>query len=168
MNDSAWAYHNKPDISGGKDEWLTPPGIVEALGPFDLDPCAPINRPWPTAINHYTVEDNGLSKKWIGRVWCNPPYNKVKQWMAKCKEHGNCIALIYARTETNTWFDSIWYNADAILFIKGRLTFHHVDGSKPKLNSGGPSCLIAYGSNNVEKLSEAVRLSRINGKLIYL
>lgn len=23
------------------DEWLTPPEIVEALGPFDLDPCSP-------------------------------------------------------------------------------------------------------------------------------
>jgi len=32
-----------------KDEWLTPPDIIKALGPFDLDPCAPIVRPWPTA-----------------------------------------------------------------------------------------------------------------------
>lgn len=23
------------------DEWLTPPEIVRALGPFDLDPCSP-------------------------------------------------------------------------------------------------------------------------------
>jgi len=28
-----------------KDEWLTPPYIIKALGEFDLDPCAPINRP---------------------------------------------------------------------------------------------------------------------------
>lgn len=30
-----------------KDEWLTPPEIIQALGgpeSFDLDPCAPINR----------------------------------------------------------------------------------------------------------------------------
>jgi hypothetical protein len=31
------------------DEWLTPPGILKALGQFDLDPCAPVNRPWDTA-----------------------------------------------------------------------------------------------------------------------
>jgi len=24
----------------GKDEWITPPSIVENLGPFDLDPCS--------------------------------------------------------------------------------------------------------------------------------
>lgn len=27
------------------DEWLTPKYIIDALGPFDLDPCAPIQRP---------------------------------------------------------------------------------------------------------------------------
>ena len=32
--------------STGKNEWLTPPHILRRLGPFDLDPCAPINRPW--------------------------------------------------------------------------------------------------------------------------
>lgn len=29
-----------------KEEWLTPPYILEALGGFDLDPCAPEFRPW--------------------------------------------------------------------------------------------------------------------------
>lgn len=31
------------------DEWLTPLPIIEALEVFDLDPCAPIVRPWATA-----------------------------------------------------------------------------------------------------------------------
>lgn len=45
----------------GKNEWLTPPDIIKALGPFDLDPCTPAAqfRPWPTAVNHYSFEDNG-------------------------------------------------------------------------------------------------------------
>ena len=30
---------------GGTVEWLTPPKILDALGPFDLDPCAPVVRP---------------------------------------------------------------------------------------------------------------------------
>jgi hypothetical protein len=58
------------------DEWLTPPEILRALGPFDLDPCAPIARPWETAAAHYTAEDDGLSKPWAGRVWCNPPFGR--------------------------------------------------------------------------------------------
>ncbi|MFB5758983.1 DNA N-6-adenine-methyltransferase [Paenibacillus medicaginis] len=59
-----------------KDEWLTPPEIIKGLGEFDLDPCVPINRPWDTAKNHYTIEDNGLKKKWFGKVWMNPPYGE--------------------------------------------------------------------------------------------
>src|SRR5690606_9975155 len=46
----------------GKDEWLTPPEVLRALGRFDLDPCAPINRPWDMARRHYTILDNGLTK----------------------------------------------------------------------------------------------------------
>lgn len=59
--------------NGGHDEWLTPPEILRALGEFDLDPCAPVVRPWETAARHYTVQDDGLALPWEGRVWCNPP-----------------------------------------------------------------------------------------------
>ena len=56
------------------DEWLTPPEILRPLGAFDLDPCAPIMRPWDTAAKHLNVNDDGLSQPWHGRVWCNPPF----------------------------------------------------------------------------------------------
>ena len=36
------------------DEWYTPKWIVDALGSFDLDPCAPENRLWNTAKRHIT------------------------------------------------------------------------------------------------------------------
>ena len=77
-----------------KDEWLTPPEIIKALGgpkSFDLDPCAPIKRPWDMAKEHYTIADNGLLKPWHGRVWFNPPYGGpaiVGPWMRRMVEHG--------------------------------------------------------------------------------
>ena len=55
--------------NGGHDEWLTPPEILRALGAFDLDPCAPVVRPWETAAHHYTAQDDGLALPWFGRVW---------------------------------------------------------------------------------------------------
>jgi len=58
----------------GKGEWLAPPEIIRALGDFDLDSCAPMIRPWDMANTHYTGKDDGLSKPWFGRTWCNPPY----------------------------------------------------------------------------------------------
>ena len=136
------------------DEWLTPPEILKALGPFDLDPCAPKNRPWDMADNHYT--DFGLMKPWFGRVWMNPPYGQqTSQWLNKLASHGNGIALIFARTETEMFFSQVWEKAAAVLFIKGRLFFHYLDGTKAKANSGGPSVLIAYGANNCQSLRDS-------------
>ena len=74
----------------GKDEWLTPPELIKALGKFDLDPCSPIKRPWNTAKHHYNINDNGLLMPWEGRVFCNPPYgNQAVKWLEKCALHDN-------------------------------------------------------------------------------
>ncbi|OBW43511.1 DNA N-6-adenine-methyltransferase (Dam) [Chryseobacterium sp. MOF25P] len=148
-----------------KDEWLTPPDVIEALGRFDLDPCSPINKPWATAKNHFSIKDDGLSQIWSGRVWCNPPYGlEAARWLNKLKNHKDGIALIFARTETKMFFDHVWNDADALLFIEGRLYFHHVDGSRAKANSGAPSVLIAYGKSNAEILKNC----KIKGKYIQL
>jgi len=147
-----------------KEEWLTPPSIVESLGAFDLDPCSPVNRPWSTASNHLTIFDDGLSVPWSGRVWCNPPYGKKTEvWLDRLANHGNGIALIFARTETRAFFKTVWDRADALLFLKGRIRFHHVTGEQAA-SAGAPSVLVAYGQNNVE----ALRNSDIEGKLVKL
>ena len=148
-----------------KDEWLTPPRIIKALGEFDLDPCAPVTPPWRTAAKHYTVVDDGLAQEWDGRVWCNPPYGlEAAEWLSKLADHGDGIALIFARTETKMFFDFVWGKASAVLFLYGRLHFHHINGDKAKANAGAPSVLVAYGQDNVT----ALRRSEIQGKLIIL
>lgn len=150
-----------------KDEWLTPPHIIKALGLFDLDPCAPheSRRPWDMASRHYSAEDDGLSQPWEGRVWCNPPYGlEAAKWLDRLANHGNGIALIFARTETAMFFEHVWGKADAVLFLRGRLHFHHVDGARAAANAGAPSVLVAYGEHNVQ----ALRDSGIDGQLCLL
>lgn len=146
------------------DEWLTPPHIIDSLGPFDLDPSSPVERPWPTAQVHYTAEQDGLTLPWEGRVWLNPPYSDIEPWMARLARHGNGIALVFARCETSWWFKHVWPHADAYLFLRGRVTFHRGDGtgSKAGHNSGGPSVLIAYGARNRDALIE----SQLGGALV--
>lgn len=148
------------------DEWLTPPALLAVLGTFDLDPCAPppAGRPWPTARRHFSLEDDGLSQDWTGRVFVNPPYSEVEMWMDRLAEHGDGIALVFARCETAWWFRSVWPVAAGILFLAGRVTFHRGDGSASKAghNSGGPSVLVAYGESNVE----ALRSSGLSGALV--
>lgn len=138
------------------DEWLTPPEMLAALGPFDLDPCAPVERPWDTAARHYTVKDDGLSHEWTGRVWCNPPFGReAAKWLRRMAEHANGIALIPARTETAMFYDCVWGKAEAVLFVKGRPHFHFVDGKRAAFNSGAPICLVAYGTANAEVLAKS-------------
>ena len=139
--------------NGGHDEWLTPPEILRALGTFDLDPCAPIVRPWDTAAKHYTVADDGLALPWAGRVWCNPPFGReAVKWRRRMRAHGNGVALIPARTETAMFYETVWGAADGVLFLKGRPHFHYVDGRRADFNSGAPIALAAYGSDNLDAL----------------
>lgn len=155
--------HHNPKM--GNDEWLTPPAIIKALGDFDLDPCSPVVRPWDTAKNHYTTEDNGLTEAWVGRVWCNPPYGlEAAKWLKKLAVHENGIALIFARTETKMFFECVWAKAHAVLFIEGRLYFHYVDGQRASANAGAPSVLISYNQKNTTFIEK----SGISGKLIKL
>lgn len=135
--------------------WLTPPAIIRALGEFDLDPCAaPAPRPWDTARHHLTEEDDGLAHEWFGRVWLNPPYgSEVGTWMKRLADYGQGTALIFARTETEAFFETVWRAATACRFIEGRLHFHYPDGARAKANGGAPSVLVAYGDDDAEILA---------------
>lgn len=161
--------HHAPN-RGEKDEWLTPPEILAALGPFDLDPCAPVCRPWHMASHHLTVEDDGLSTSWDpgAFVWCNPPYGpQTWVWLDRLADHpAGGIALVFARTETAGFFSRVWRRADTLLFIEGRLFFHHVEGTRASHNSGAPSVLVAYGQEASTRLSLASSSGSIAGALV--
>ena len=151
-----------------KDEWLTPPYISKALGEFDLDPCQPINPPFVHARKGYNILDDGLAQPWEGRVWCNPPYGRETfTWLKKLADHGDGIALVFSRTETIGFHAQIWERADAVFFFKGRLKFYHVDGTEGGC-ANAPSCLVAYGQNNVEAIRSAVDAGLIKGKLVVI
>lgn len=148
-------------------EWYTPRYILEALGEFDLDPCflADGERPYDTAKKHYWKEIDGLSQRWEGRVWLNPPYGReIGKWLSKLAEHGNGIALVFARTDTKTFQEQVFGKANAILFLGERLYFARGKTLDTKNPANAASCLIAYGSNNVKILE----LCKLKGKLIYL
>ena len=145
-------------------DWLTPPDLVKKLSEFDLDPCTPVSPPFVHAKHNFNINDNGLSMSWFGRVYMNPPYgNAMEKWMEKLKLHGNGIALIFARTETKCFFNHIWDDAHAVLFVKGRIKFYNLQG-KQVGTPGAPSIFIAYGTENALVLQNA----GIEGKFIQL
>lgn len=113
----------------------------------------------------YTFHDNGLMMPWEGRVWLNPPYGPhIGAWMERLAHHGNGIALIFGRTDTEMFHRTVFARADAILFVKGRITFFRPDGSRGNFTGGAPSVLIAYGAENVR----ALECCGVKGSLVML
>ena len=145
--------HQQP-VRGATDVWLTPPEIIKALGPFDLDPCAAVNQPWATARHHFTELEDGLAQDWFGFVWCNPPFGpKVGTWLARLAAHGAGIGLCAARTETRWFVNEVWRKASAVLFLHGRPHFYTIDGERGRTNSGAPICLVGYGPRGRARLA---------------
>lgn len=145
--------HHRAYVDGRHDRWLTPPGIVEALGPFDVDPCADVAQPWRTARVQWTIDDDGLAQPWEGIAWVNPPYGgRVGDWLARLADHGDGIALVFARTETAWFVEHVWRSATALYFVHGRIHFYDVRGQRSMANAGAPSVLVAYGDEAARRL----------------
>lgn len=147
------------------DEWYTPKEIIEALGEFDLDPCAPVSPLFPTANKMYNKNDDGLKQKWEGRVWLNPPYSRplIERFVKKMAEHGNGIALLFNRCDSKMFQDVIFERAMAMKFLRNRIRFFHPDGTRGD-SPGCGSILIAFGRENAEVLKKC----DIPGKFIEL
>lgn len=123
--------------------WLTPLTLVKSLGEFDLDPCGFPGH--PTAKKLVTLPEDGLAVTWVGRVWLNPPYGKhAEKWMRKLKDHGNGIALVFARLETK-WIQP--FLDDGFFMLHKRITF--LSNRKGyQGNAGTGSILIPFGRKN--------------------
>ena len=112
---------------------------ISSIFNFSLDACAlPENAKCEI---YYTPEDDGLSKPWMGGVWCNPPYGReISSWVKKAYEESQkeynsfVLMLLPARTDTKWWWD--WVQGKATLFfIKGRVKFgdHNVGAPFPSV-----------------------------------
>ncbi|QDV37579.1 DNA N-6-adenine-methyltransferase [Tautonia plasticadhaerens] len=160
---------HEPPYRGQTDVWLTPRYVLDALGTFDLDPCAPAERPWETARTHYTEADDALHRLWIGRVYLNPPYGpQTQHFLRRLAEHGDGIALTYARTETSWFAESVWGAASALLFLRGRVRFCRADGTPAGENAVAPSVLIAYDPPGKDSNREALRTCGLDGTFVPL
>jgi hypothetical protein len=129
-----------------RDDWQTPAHIVQALGEFDLDPCANVANLKGLATAGYPV--GGLVLPWHGRIWCNPPYGgDCRIWMRRLADHGDGIALIPPRVGSH-WFQAeVLDRCDAVLFLRGRVSF--LDNRlSPVSGNNADSVLIAFGALN--------------------
>ena len=132
-------------------DWWTPEWVFPELGlEYDLDPAAPEGGvPWIPAARVYSPVEDGLAQPWAGRVWLNPPYGKgTPAWLKRMHDHRNGVALVFARTDC-AWFHDYAAEADAILFLRGRIQFVDARSRTAQSGAGAGSMLIAWGQDNV-------------------
>lgn len=67
------------DDRGTDPQWFE--AISQRFGGFTLDVAAASHN--TKCERYYTREDDGLSKPWVGRIWCNPPYSDCGAWVKK-------------------------------------------------------------------------------------
>ena len=126
-------------FSSATDNWSTPQDFFDKLNDefhFTLDVCADENN--HKCEHYYTKEVDGLSRPWVGTVWCNPPYGRrISEWVRRAylSSHigsATVVMLLPARTDTR-WFHDYIYNKSntEIRFIKGRLKFGGCKNSAP-------------------------------------
>ena len=138
---------NKALLSTGSGEWETPQELFDSLNAanaFDLDVCATADN--AKCKRFFSKDQDGLTKDWTGRVWCNPPYGRdVGKWVKKANEehakHGTVIVMLLpARTDTK-WMHDLIFGSANVIFLPGRLKFTGSNNSAPF-----PSMLAIWGS----------------------
>jgi hypothetical protein len=135
--------------SSESNEWYTPSAYVEIvrafLGAIDLDPAS-IAKANETvrAAAYWTREGDGLSHRWYGRVFCNPPYGtEGPPFVVKAleREADEVVLLLNAYSTETLWFQPLfdW----PICYVRRRIPFLRPDGT-----TGSPpfgSCLVYIG-----------------------
>jgi site-specific DNA-methyltransferase (adenine-specific) len=134
-------------FSSNKQDWQTPDSLFDDLDNefgFSIDVASSDEN--CKCENHFTMENSGLDKQWIGTCFMNPPYNEMYDWIRKAyteSQHGaTVVALIPARTDTR-YFHDFCMKAEELRFIRGRLKFSNCDNSAPF-----PSVLVVFNQDN--------------------
>ena len=119
----------------GDNEWATPSEYIESsrlvMGSIDLDPASnDYAQKTVKAIKYYTNKEDGLSKKWEGNIYLNPPYavRVIDLFINKLYEDKVNQFILLTNNNTDTqWFSTAVGLSDLICFTKGRINFHKPD-----------------------------------------
>lgn len=141
------------------------------LGPFTLDAAAaPHNA---KVAKFYTRADDGLAQSWAGeRVWCNPPYSNLGDWLEKAwaewpDTRGIVMLLPANRVEQKWWQEWVEPFRDkpdgrlTVRFLPGRLRFIKPGATEIKPNERPPfgCCLLIWADPTGPRLGGILDLT---------
>jgi phage N-6-adenine-methyltransferase len=141
---------NEGMMSSLSAEWATPQYLFDSLndqyGPFTLDPCSTDDN--AKCTRHFTDTEDGLSQRWTGSVFMNPPYGRqIGKWIRKAYDsvcEGDAeiaVCLIPSRTDTAWWHD--YCMKGEVRFIRGRVYFEQ-EGKTDR--APFPSAIVVFRS----------------------
>ena len=162
MSNSLAAWSNAiphKDNQAVTDERYTPQWLLDAseaiLGGIDLDPsadrCKRVN-----AKNHYTKDDDGLSKAWSGKVFLNPPFSNATEWIKHLSVYclssavTEALLLIPVMSLSNKSSRLLMHDlASGFVLLERNLAF--LDENYNEMPSGAPFPLaLVYVGNDVD------------------
>lgn len=146
-------------FSRGKDDWRTPRHLFNKyhrIFKFNVDGAADAtsyltNDFW---MGPGSSVPDALSFDWSklfagsARVWLNPPYSKVKAFVAKAAEEATrgvlTVALLPSRTDTRWFHDHIYQKPNVrIEFLRGRVKFEDEAGQASN-SAPFPSMVVTF------------------------
>jgi len=156
-------------------DYYTPQWVIDAarevMGGIDLDPasCEAANT-WIMANRYYTIDQDGLSLPWYGRVWLNPPYSftngKSNQdaWSYRLATEYRSGAvsegmLLVKAALGYKWFEGLW-DSWPVCFVRERLSFVMPNGSDDGQSKQG-TAIFYMGTNLQGFVSAFAKFGRI-------
>lgn len=149
------------DTALGNTGWQTPRNVFDEIaaefGPFDLDAAGAHTAYVSQVVAHYhtpegefiwtpdgpskVCDDDGLARLWEGRVFVNPPYRKVEEWVRHGRASaaaGALVVMLLIPSTDSRWFHRYVWDArlhrpradTEVRFLKGRIRFIHPDPEK--------------------------------------
>jgi hypothetical protein len=141
--------------------WITPQWLIDQIGISDLDPCGFYNEDGEAIVQtarwYYLIDKgmDGLALPWFGSVYCNPPYDKNKEWIEKCyryhEETGNDVILLVFARVSSIYFQEYVRHATGMVCVPRRLKFLNEKGEAP-YSAPSASVLIAFGEYAYERI----------------
>lgn len=152
------AAGNYRTVTTGENEWYTPAQFIEmaraVMGGIDLDPasCAEANET-VGATQYFDEDQDGLTQRWLGRVWLNPPYSRDLMPRFTDKLNGALIsgdvseAIMVSHNNTDTaWFHKLAPLCTAICFPVGRIRFYRGEDVAAPVNG---QMFMYFGANAI-------------------
>jgi hypothetical protein len=129
--------HIEPEIEIDRDTWCTPKWVTDAIGRWDLDPCANV-RSHVDAARCFMLEECGedglvLARdvKKTARVFINPPYSDVMPWI---EAYGHTRFCFLLKLDISTkWFEALLAKCELVLMPRRtRIQFEAPPGIPPE------------------------------------